>query len=259
MWKGSTVCAPSTCLAGLPLQRRVGPGGRRWLDQGWGPRASEEILRTSRGAASHTTRGHAGSASSEPLRARRPADWGGSRRARSAKAALPRRGWPGTGGRAPTSPLWVSAGHLQLTSLKFGAPARWPRRVLPRVRRAGGGPLSRVLRPDTRRVRRPRCWRRGFKETAPSPQFVDPRWGCSRFPDCRGGTGDPFPAPAAAATPPRLPRRRRREAGALGTSSGECGYLRVLAPGAGAGCACPAAAESVYIWGHVEEVEPRTP
>lgn len=190
-------------------------------------------------------------------RAGRPTGDPGERGART--AALPRRGWPGTGGRAPTSPLWVSAGHLQLTSLKFGAPARWPRRVLPRVRRAGGAPLSRVLRPDTRRVRRPRCWRRGFKETAPSPQFVDPRWGCSRFPDCRGGTGDPFPAPAAAATPPRLPRRRRREAGALGTSSGECGYLRVLAPGAGAGCACPAAAESVYIWGHVEEVEPRTP
>lgn len=31
------------------------------------------------------------------------------------------------------------------------------------------------------------------------------------------------------------------------------------APGAGAGCACPAATECVYIWGHAEEVEPRTP
>lgn len=31
------------------------------------------------------------------------------------------------------------------------------------------------------------------------------------------------------------------------------------APAAGSGCACPAAAESVYIWGLAEEVELRTP
>lgn len=31
------------------------------------------------------------------------------------------------------------------------------------------------------------------------------------------------------------------------------------APGAGAGCACPAATECVYICGHAEEVEPKTP
>lgn len=47
-------------------------------------------------------------------------------------------------------------------------------------------------------------------------------------------------------------------AGALGTGSGECSYLRVHAPLAGAGCACLAAAESVYISGHAEEVELRT-
>lgn len=73
-----------------------------WLDQGWGPRASEEILRTSRGAASPSTRGHAGSASSEPLRARRPTGDLGERG--WWQAALPRRGWPGSG-RVPSPHL----------------------------------------------------------------------------------------------------------------------------------------------------------
>ena len=42
----------STCLTGLPLRLRVGDEGRMKLDQGWGRRASEEILRTSPGAGS---------------------------------------------------------------------------------------------------------------------------------------------------------------------------------------------------------------
>lgn len=114
----------------------------------------------------------------------------------------------------PTSLLWVSAGHLQLTSPKFRAPARWPRSGLPRVRRAGG-PSFQASLARTRQAPRPRCWRRGLKETAPSPQFVDPRWGCSRFPDCRGTVGPfpaPAPAPAAAAAPPQLPRRQEPRA-----------------------------------------------
>lgn len=114
-----------------------------------------------------------------------------------------RRGWPGPG-RVPTRLLWVSAGPWQLTSPKFRAPARRPRSVRPRVRRAGG-PSFQGSRARTRQARRRRCRRRGLKETAPSPQFVDPRRGCSRVPGCRGPVG-PFPAPAAA--PPPLPTRR---------------------------------------------------
>lgn len=53
-----------------------------------------------------------------------------------------------------------------------------------------------------------RCWRRGFKENAPSPLFAGPRWGCSRFPHSRS-TGGPFLAQAA--TPP-LPRRQEPRA-----------------------------------------------
>lgn len=102
-----------------------------WLDRGWGPRASEEILRrTSRGAASLSPPGHAGSASSLPLGARRPTGdlWG-------------RRAWEPRP-RPHLAPLGLRRA-LELTSPKFRAPARWPRGVRPRVRRAGGkgGPL----------------------------------------------------------------------------------------------------------------------
>lgn len=90
----------------------------------------------------------------------------------------------------------------------------------------------------------------GFKEGAPSPQFAGPRWGCSQIAPLLqhwgplSGSGRQPAAPEAT--------------GALCTGSGECRYLRVHVPEAGAGCARPAAAECVYIWGHAEEVEPST-
>lgn len=178
-----------------------------------------------------------------------PADWG-SRGARSvqggAASARLARHRP-----RPHSVLSAAAQHLQLTLPKFPAPARWPRCVRPRVRRAGGPSL--LGSPGrTEQARRRRCWRRGFKETATSPQFAGPRWGCSRFPASRSTVG-PFPGSGrhSAAAP--------EEAGAQGTGSGDCRYLCVYAPGAGAWCACPVAAECVYIWGHAEEVEPWSP
>lgn len=171
------------------------------LDQGWGPRASEEILPTGRGAVSRSPPGHAGSARCEPRRALRSTRDPEARQAR--RAALPRRGGPGTG-RVPTSLLSAAARHLQLTSPKFPAPARWPRSVRPRARRARGPSLLGSAA-RTEQARRRRCWRRGFKETAPSPQFPGPRWGRCRFTDCRS-TVDPFPA-LAAAPPPLLKRQ----------------------------------------------------
>lgn len=181
--------------------------------------------------------GHAGSPRSEPLRTRRPTGDPGALRVW--KAVLPRCGGSGTG-CVPTSLLSAAARHLQLTLPKFPAPARWPGCVRPRVRRARGPSL--LGSPGrTEQARRRRCWRRGFKETATSPRFAGPRRGCSRFPDFRS-TVRPFPGSGrhSAAAP--------EEAGARCTGSGDCRYLCVYAPGAGAWCACPVSA-SVCISG----------
>ena len=90
----------------------------------------------------------------------------------------------------------------------------------------------------------------GFKEGAPSPQFAGPRWGCSQIAPLLQHWG-PLSGPGRQPAAPEA-------TGALRTGSGECRYLRVHVPEAGAGCAWPAAAECVYIWGHAEEVEPST-
>lgn len=120
---------------------------------------------------------------------------------------------------------------MQLTSPKFPAPRRSSRRapgsVRPRIRGVRGpSVLAAAARAEPARGQR--CCRR-VKENAPSPQFAGPSWGSSRSPHSRGAGGR---CPAQAA---------------LCTGSGECGYLRVCAPGAGAGCACPAAAVCVYL------------
>ncbi|XP_036913253.1 uncharacterized protein LOC118994697 [Sturnira hondurensis] len=158
------------------------------------------------------------------------APWGRSRRTRRPtgdpgalgvwEAAPPPCGWPGTG-CVPTSLLSAAARHLQLTLPKFPAPARWPCCVRPRVRRAGGPSLL-GSRGRTEQARRRRCWRRGFKETATSPQFAGLRWGCSRFPDSRSTAG---PSPGSGRHSAAAPE----EAEAQCTSSGSR-FRRVESP-----------------------------
>ncbi|CAD7680979.1 unnamed protein product [Nyctereutes procyonoides] len=128
--------------------------------------------------------GHAGSAGSELLRGRRPTPGADGGAADRAPAASPRA----APGRRPA--LATNFAQVSCAGAAAPLPARSPRCVRPRVRRAGG-PSLRLLGPGPGRG------------NAPSPLFAGPRCGCSRFPHSRS-TGGPFLAQAA--TPP-LPRR----------------------------------------------------
>lgn len=215
-----------------------------WLDQGWGPRASEEIFRTSRGAASHSPRGHAGSARSQPLRARRPTGDLGERGAgKAARLARPRpRPHPaplGVRRALATNFAQVScAGAPASQCAPAGAPSRGP--LFPGFTGQNpAGAEAKVPEEGIEGNRAVTSVRRSAPGLFPRPRLPRPRG----------------PLPGAGRRSAAAPDA----AGALGTRSGECRHLRVRAPGAGAGSACPAAAERVYIWGLVEEVEPRTP
>lgn len=135
-----------------------------------------------------------------------PADWApGARRA--CRVALPRRRAASLARPRPLSLRSAAARHLQLTSRKFPAPAP-PRPVValssrrvaacaPRPGSSLGGSPDRA-----EQARRRRCWRRGFKENAPSPQFAGPLWGCSRLPHSRSVWAPSWPRP---------PLQRRQE------------------------------------------------
>lgn len=170
-------------------------------------------------------------------------------------AASARRRWAGTG-RVLALLLSAAARQLQLTSPKFPAPAplrpfRCARFVVcARVCAEPGAPLSEFLR--TKPSRRGGEGARGGNLRKPRSHLT------SRV---LAGAAPASPTPAAQWAPsgPGCHSAAPEVAGALLPGSGECCYLLVQASAAGSGCACPAAAESVYIWALAEEVELRTP
>lgn len=172
---------------------------------------------------------------------------------RTWRAALPLRGADRPRpllallGRRPA--LATNFAQVSCTTAAAPLSALLLRSVRPPVRRAEGPSLL-GSPARTQQVRRRRGWRRGFKETAQSPQFAGPRCGCFRFPDSRSTVG-PFAAQTAT-----LQLLTRREPCARSQVSVATCVCTSLQPAMGVHVQPRL---RVYIWGHAEEVEPRTP